>query len=626
MVTLDIDLSSPGADDGHVFVVTVTQDNDFTFSNYPSDKESFVWIVVVKQNATGNHAITWPSEVVNPPTVSTTADTTSIVQFFTWDNGTTVYAVPTVNAQPGSQTTTLDALTDTDINSLTDDDVLAYDQPSGKWTNQSATEAGLVSNPMSASLGVDADAAYDIASDSFRIGNVWASSVNVGDSSDNYILSGNPTRGEINYGGNEFRLESATGTALNVTNSVVDSVKPFVLSDEMRVSPITKPASLTTAKIYTENLANDDLVLNGPTGGGVRVDIAGQEIFDVKSGESQVTGVSGTHNFNFFRDDPTPLDNDEISNITWIGNSWTGSALGIPFNFARIVVTQPTVLDSAADGKIDFKVLDNSVLTSKLSLDPAGIDAHSNRILNVSTPTAGTDAVNKTYVDSIVAFDPLDIDSDLIPDVDSTRNIGSSGKYWATGFIDKVNFTDTDHNITKNGSDLRYTTVASSRHDWIVGLNQEMFLDSTGLTIKDSLDVEDNVTLGSAATDNLIINAQLESALAVATTVGNDKVGEIRGTDDTPDIFELKLETNIDYKLLANTTTKQHFDASANEMLFDGCQTLRSAERLNIPEVSANPPTPSSGLVTIFAVNSGGTNEVRAINSNGDVITLGAFP
>jgi len=42
-------------------------------------------------------------------------------------------------------TSTLDGATDTNITSVADNDLLAYDSASSKWINQSASEAGIVS-------------------------------------------------------------------------------------------------------------------------------------------------------------------------------------------------------------------------------------------------------------------------------------------------------------------------------------------------------------------------------------------------------------------------------------------------------------------------------------------------
>jgi len=88
--------------DGHV--TTMTLDNsaapsiDITFSNYPAAGKFMEWEVWITQDSTGGVSINWPAAVVNPPNISTTANTLSAVTFHTHDNGTTVYAVVIQNA------------------------------------------------------------------------------------------------------------------------------------------------------------------------------------------------------------------------------------------------------------------------------------------------------------------------------------------------------------------------------------------------------------------------------------------------------------------------------------------------------------------------------------------------
>ena len=158
-----------------------------------------------------------------------------------------------------------------------------------------------------------------------------------------------------------------------------------------------------------------------------------------------------------------------------------------------------------------------------------------------------------------------------------------------------------------------------------IGSTEELRVASGNVFVKNKLWVDGDMELGTSESDSLEIDALIESALKIATGIGT-KIAEIKANDLTVDELEIELQANKDFILSLSGTTKQHYDASANQMSFDGCQTLLSAERLNIPEVTVNPPTPSSGEITVFAISSGGTKEVRAKNSNGDVITLGAFP
>lgn len=141
----------------------------------------------------------------------------------------------------------------------------------------------------------------------------------------------------------------------------------FTMEDEIRFNGITKPGSNVDSKIYAENLTNDNLVLNAPTSGAVRIDVAGTEVMSIEATQTEMTNTTG-YNFEFIRNDTTPLDNDEISNITWIGNSWNGS-LGIPYVYGRISVTQPDVTEGTPDGSMSFEVISNATVTEYLNLN-----------------------------------------------------------------------------------------------------------------------------------------------------------------------------------------------------------------------------------------------------------------
>ena len=219
---------------------------------------------------------------------------------------------------------------------------------------------------------------------------------------------------------------------------------------------------------------------------------------------------------------------------------------------------------------------------------------------------------------------PDPVYSDIIPDATSLRNIGETGKFFGSGFFNRIYFGDTNHFIEKNVNDLRYETPAATRHNFTVAGNQEMFLDSTGLTIKDGLIVEDNVTLGSVEGDDIQTLGMFVAPLKIATDIGKQKVVEMKGIDDSPDRFDLNLSSNVDMLIRSQANDILDWDASEFEVTHH--QNSKFEKDMIVKEVSINPSTPSSGYVKIFAIASGSTKQVRAVNSNGDVITLGAFP
>jgi len=94
----DIDLSQ---DTAHTTTLTLTGDIDITFSNFPSSGTQIEWEVQVTQDATGGRIVTWPAEVLNAPTLSTTAESVSVVVFRTNDGGTIVRVGNTVTTTAG---------------------------------------------------------------------------------------------------------------------------------------------------------------------------------------------------------------------------------------------------------------------------------------------------------------------------------------------------------------------------------------------------------------------------------------------------------------------------------------------------------------------------------------------
>jgi len=80
----------------HSHTLTLTASIDITFSNFPTATNQLEWEVEITQDGTGGHVITWPAEVVNPPTLNTSAGSVVVVVFRTNDGGTTVRVGNTV--------------------------------------------------------------------------------------------------------------------------------------------------------------------------------------------------------------------------------------------------------------------------------------------------------------------------------------------------------------------------------------------------------------------------------------------------------------------------------------------------------------------------------------------------
>lgn len=104
------------ANTGHKLVFTATGDCDITLTGIPtSASDAIDFYIEVIQDGTGGHAITFnDSEVISPPTVSTTADTTSILSCHADGDGN-IRIIPVINASPASTVLSLNDLSDVTI-------------------------------------------------------------------------------------------------------------------------------------------------------------------------------------------------------------------------------------------------------------------------------------------------------------------------------------------------------------------------------------------------------------------------------------------------------------------------------------------------------------------------------
>jgi hypothetical protein len=80
---------------GNVFVRTITGNTTFTFTNPPSSGNAGSLTLILKQNAVGGHAVTWPVSVEwaggTAPVLTTTPNAVDVLTFATVDGGATWY-------------------------------------------------------------------------------------------------------------------------------------------------------------------------------------------------------------------------------------------------------------------------------------------------------------------------------------------------------------------------------------------------------------------------------------------------------------------------------------------------------------------------------------------------------
>ncbi len=83
------------AENGNVATLTLTGDTTVTFTNPSATGKGCGLTLIITQNGTGNHIITWPISVKwaggSAPTLSTAAASEDILSFYTINNGTKWY-------------------------------------------------------------------------------------------------------------------------------------------------------------------------------------------------------------------------------------------------------------------------------------------------------------------------------------------------------------------------------------------------------------------------------------------------------------------------------------------------------------------------------------------------------
>lgn len=157
----------------------------------------------------------------------------------------------------------------------------------------------------------------------------------------------------------------------------------------------------------------------------------------------------------------------DAANHTVIGGKYYVDLLGGEGNAPFGTLTANTALIADSDSKLDIINIDNVTIngnsittsTGNLTLNPTGsIDASSNKIVNLGTPTDGTDAATKAYVDAITGGESIQLDivgdtgSDTISLADSALDIAGG-----TGIATAV----TDNTVTIN---LSNTGVSASTY------------------------------------------------------------------------------------------------------------------------------------------------------------------
>lgn len=148
------------------------------------------------------------------------------------------------------------------------------------------------------------------------------------------------------------------------------------------------------------------------------------------------------------------------------------------------------------------------------------IYASNNQIKQVATPTATTDAANKAYVDAAAGGGStsfIGFTADAALDM-ATLDIERVGQ---------IEFSSTSHYIKSNSVGFEYRVPVGDDHEFFVNGISEFKVEGGLCTVKNSLQVDDDATLGSTSADSITVNGLVNYAtnysavgLPAATSAG----------------------------------------------------------------------------------------------------------
>ena len=389
--------------DAHSTTLTLTADIDITFSGFPTSGTQIEWEVEITQDGTGGWVVTWPAEVVNPPSLSTVADSVAIVVLRTNDGGTTVRVGNTVTTTAG--TTTLSGLT---IDVLKD------------WQGFGITNIGEIT--MAGDINVNTFDIIDIDRATFA-------------DDGSSITANDVTQLLLNSSGS-FQTNTDIG------NDFIWTINNITLATFAAANITFNPTSQFFININSDPIVNVD------------VDGSSNGVLTVQSPDD-----TGGPILNLFRNDidgavPSPII---IGNIGFQTGTTVASAVA---EYASILAVAEVVTTGVFEGSMDLLVADGSGSQSVfLSINDGAnnlvdifkqLDMNSNKIVNVTDPTADQEAATKKYVDdNVIAganttlsnlVNPTAINQSLNMGTSTSLQFGSSNEYTLSAPLTTLNF------------------------------------------------------------------------------------------------------------------------------------------------------------------------------------------